>query len=65
MFSWPNHWDHACFGHNQTSDELAQKNTADLECKFFMQHQKQENFLGRKKTLSASERFKKKLRNVD
>ena len=38
MFSWPNKWEHASFGRNETSVELARKNLADLHCKFFMQH---------------------------
>ena len=46
MFSWPNNWAHASFGHNQTSVELAQKTLADLHFKLFMQHQN-------KKTSSA------------
>jgi len=46
MFSWQNNWKHASFGRNQTSVELAQKNLADLHCKFFMQNQN-------KKTSSA------------
>ena len=37
MFSRTNK--HASFGRNKTSVELAQKNLADLHCKFFMQHQ--------------------------
>ena len=39
MFSWPNKREVASFGRNKTSVELAQKNLADLHCKFFMQHQ--------------------------
>ena len=38
MFSLPNNWEHASFGRNQTSVELAQKNLANLHCKFFMQY---------------------------
>ena len=38
MLSWPNKWEHASFGRNETSVELARKNIADLHCKFFMQH---------------------------
>ena len=38
MFSWPNKSEHASFGRNETSVELARKNLADLHCKFFMQH---------------------------
>jgi len=65
MFSWPNKWEHASFGPNKRSVDLAQKNLDDLRCKYFMQHQKQENFLYRKKKpLSASESFSKKLLNV-
>ena len=58
MFSWPNNWEHASFGRNKTSVELAQKNIADLHCKFFMQHQnKKTSFAVKKKKLSASKRF--------
>ena len=65
MFSWPNKWEHASFGRNQTSVELAQKTLADLHFKLFMQHQnKKSSSAVKKKTLSASELFKKKLRNV-
>ena len=46
MFSLPNKWEHARFGRNNTSVELARKNLADQHCKFFMQHQN-------KKTSSA------------
>jgi len=46
MFSWPNKWEHASFGRNKTSVEIAQKNVADLQCTFFMQQQN-------KKTSSA------------
>ena len=31
MFSWPNNWEHASFGRNQTSVELAQKNLVQVE----------------------------------
>ena len=57
MFSWPNKWEHASFGRNKTSVELAQKNLADLHCTFFMQHQNKKTSSAVKKTLSASERF--------
>ena len=43
MFSWPNKWEHASFGRNETSVELAQKNLAYLHCKFFMQHRNKKN----------------------
>ena len=49
MFSWPNKSEHAGFGRNETSVELARKNLAGLHCKFFKPYQKQENFLCRKK----------------
>jgi len=57
MFSWPNKWEHASFGRNKTSVELAQKNLADLHCTFFMQHQNKKTSSAVKKTLSASKRF--------
>jgi len=61
MFSWPNKWEHASFGRNKTSVELAQKNLADLHCKFFMQHQNKKTSSTVKEPLSASERFLKKI----
>ena len=65
MVSWPNKWEHASFGPNKTSIALARKNLADVYSKFFMQHKnKKTSSAAKKKTLSASERFKKKLRNV-
>ena len=57
MFSWPNKWEHASFGPNKRSVDLAHKNLADLHCKFFMQHQNKKTYSAVKKTLSASERF--------
>jgi len=57
MLSWPNKWEHASFGRNKMSVELAQKNLVDLHCTFFMQHQNTKTFTTVKKTLSASERF--------
>ena len=57
MFSLPNKWEHASFGRNKTSVELAQKNLADVHCTFFMQHQNKKTSSAVKKTLSASERF--------
>ena len=57
MFSWPNKWEHASFGRNKTSVELAQKNLADLHCSFFMHHQNKKTSSAVKKTLSAGERF--------
>ena len=57
MFSWPNKWEHASFGRNKTSVELAQKNLADLHCTFFMQHQNTKTSTAVHKTLSASEGF--------
>ena len=61
MFSWPNKWEHASFGRNKTSVELAQKNLADLHCTFFMQHQNKKTSSAVKKTFLASERFVKKI----
>ena len=57
MFSWSNKWEHASFDRNETLIELAQKNLADLHCKFFMQHQNTKTSTAVKKTLSASEGF--------
>ena len=57
MFSWPNKWEHASFGRNKISVELAQKNLADLHCTFFMQHQNTKTSTAVNKTLSASEGF--------
>ena len=57
MFSWLNKWEHASFGRNKTSVELAQKTLADLNCKFFMQHQNTKTSIAVKRTLSASECF--------
>ena len=48
MLSLPNKWEHASFGRNKTSVELAQKNLAGLHCNFFYATPKQENFLCRK-----------------
>ena len=39
MFSLANKWEHASFGRNKTSVEVAHKNLADVRCKFFMRHQ--------------------------
>jgi len=66
MFSRPNKWEYASFGRNKTSVVLARKNLADLHCKYFMQHKnkKTSSAAKKKKTLSANERFKKKLCNV-
>ena len=57
MFSWPNKWEHASFGRDKTSVELAQKNLADLHCTSFMPHQSTKTSIAVKKTLSASEGF--------
>ena len=57
MFFEPNKWENASFGRNKTSIELAQKNLADLHCKFFMQHQNTKTSTAVKKTLSVSEGF--------
>jgi len=65
MFSWPNKLENVNFGPNKRSVELAQKNLADLHCKFFMQYQNKKMSCAIKKTLSGSKRFfKKKLLNV-
>ena len=60
-FSWPNKWEHASFGPNKRSVELAQKNLADLHCKFFMQHQNKKTSSTVKEPLSAGESFSKKI----
>ena len=65
MFSWPNNWEHASFCRNQTSVELAQKNLAELHCKFFMEHQnKKTSSTVKKKQYQPVSVFKKKLRNA-
>jgi len=64
MFSWANNWEHASFGRNQTSVEVAQKNLAFLHCKFFMQHQNKITSSAVKKHCLPASVFKKKLRNV-
>ena len=65
MFSWPNKWEHASFGRNKTSVEVAHKNLADVRCKFFMQHQnKKTSSAVKKKHCRQASVFKKKLRNV-
>ena len=46
---WPNEWEHASFGRNKTSFELAQKNLADLHCTFLMQHQNRKTTSAEKK----------------
>ena len=64
MFSWQNKWEHASFGRNKTSVELAQKNLADLLCKFLMQHQNMKTSSAVKKHYLPVSVFKKKLGNV-
>ena len=65
MFSWPNKWEHASFGPNKRSVELAQRNLADLHCKFFMQHQNKKISSPVKKNLyRPASIIKKKLLNV-
>ena len=64
IFSWLNKCEHASFGRNITSVELAQKNIADLHCKFFMQHQNKKTSSAVKKHCLPASVFKKKLRNV-
>ena len=61
MFSWPNKWEHASFGRNKTSVELAQKNLADLHCKFFMQHQNKKTSSAVKKNIIGQRAFLKKI----
>ena len=60
MFSWLNKSEHASFGRNKTSVELAQKNLADLHCSFFMQHQnKKTSCTVKKKHYRPANVFKK------
>jgi len=61
MFSWPNKWEHANFGRNKTSVELAQKYLADLHCKFFMQHQNKKTSSAVRKHYLPVSVFKKKI----
>ena len=61
MFSLPNKCEYASFGRNKTSVELAQKNLADLHCKFFMQHQNKKTSSTVKEPLSTGESFSKKI----
>ena len=61
MFSLPNNWEHASFGRNQTSVELAQKNLADLHCTFFMQHQNKKTSSTVKKNIVGQQAFLKKI----
>ncbi len=60
MFSWPNKWEHASFGRNKTSVELAQKNLADLHCTFFMQHQNKKTSSAVKKNIIGQRAILKK-----
>ena len=64
MFPSANNWEHASFGRNQTSVELAQKTLADLHFKLFMQHQNKKTSSAVKKHCLPASVFKKKLRNV-
>ena len=61
MFSWANKWENASFGRNKTSVEFAQKNLADVHCKFIYATPKQENFLCRKKNIVCQREFLKKI----
>ena len=61
MFTCLNKLEHASFGRNKMSVELAQKNLADLHYTFFMQHQNMITSTAVKKTLSVSERFQIKI----
>ena len=61
MFSWPNKWEHANFSLNKSSVELAQKNLADLHCKFFMQHQNKKTSSAVKKHYLPTTVFNKKI----
>ena len=60
MFSWPNKWEHASFGRNKISVELARKNLADLHCTFFMQHQNKKTSSAIKKSIVGLQAFSKK-----
>ena len=59
-FSLPNKWEHASFGRNKMSVELAQKNQADLHCKLFMQHQHTKTSSAVKKNIIGQRAFLKK-----
>ena len=61
MFSRPNKWEHASFGRNKRSVELARKNLGDLYCKIFMQHENKKTSSTVKEPLSAGESFSKKI----
>ena len=61
MFSWPNKWEHASFGRNKTSVELAQKNLADLHCTLFMQHLNKKTSSAVKKNFVSQQAFFKKI----
>ena len=66
MFSRPNKWEHASFGRNKRSVELARKNLGDLHCKIFMQHEnkKTSSAAKKKKHYRPASVLKKKLCNV-
>ena len=57
MFSSPNKSEHASFGRNETSVELARKNLADLHCKFFMQHRNKKTSPAVRKNIISQRRF--------
>jgi len=61
MFSWPNSWEHASFGRNKMSVELAQKYLADVQCKFLMQHQNKKTSSAVKKNIIGQRAFLKKI----
>ena len=61
MFSWPNKWEHASFGRNKTSVEVAHKNLADVRCKFFMQHKNKKTSSAVKKNIVGQQAFLKKI----
>ena len=60
MFSWPNKWEHASFGRNKMSVEVAQKNLTDLHCKFFMQHQNKKTSSAVKENIIGQRAFLKR-----
>ena len=63
MFSWPNKSEHASFGRNETSVELARKNLADLHCRFFMQHRNKKTSPAVRKNIIGQRAFFFKRKN--
>jgi len=57
----PNKWEHASFGRNKTSVELAQKKPSRPTLFIFYASPKQENFLCRKENIICQRAFLKKI----